>query len=375
MADNTEEIKLFFYRLMALFRKELLATLKDPSTKTILIVPIVVQSMLFGYVATFNLERVPYVCLDQSRGRESAAFLAHLDGSGIFKRKANLENASQIAEYIDSGEALVAVTFDRQFEKNLAAGGTASIQVITDGRNTMTASAAVGYIGRIADAFNLELNGGTPPLSLEVRAWFNPNLTTRWNFLPGLAALLSLIQVMMLSGLSVAREREKGTFDQLLVTPLSPAVILLGKAMPPFIIGLIQSGLVLAICRFWFRIPMAGSAFVIFTTLVIFMLSCVGIGLSISAVSNSMQQVMVYNFMLMMPMVLLSGFATPVRNMPRALQLITYADPLRFALETVRRVYLEGCGISDIAWNFVPMLCIAAVTLPSAAWLFRNRLI
>lgn len=239
----------------------------------------------------------------------------------------------------------------------------------------MTSAAASGYIGRIADAYNARLTGSEPLVSLKTYAWFNPNLITRWNFLPGLAGLLSLIQVMMLSGLSVAREREKGTFDQLLVTPLSPAIILLGKAAPPFIIGLIQSGLVLCICRFWFGIPMAGSFLPIFVSLVIFILSCVGIGLSVSAISGSMQQVMVYCFVLLMPMVLLSGLATPVRNMPRPLQLLTYVNPLRFVLECVRRVYLEGCGVGDIAWNFVPMLCVAAVTLPAAAWLFRNKLV
>lgn len=375
MSEKSSAVRLWLRRLAFLVRKEMLATLKDPATRAILIVPIIVQSLLFGYVATFNLERVPYVCLDQSRSRESAEFLALLDGSGIFKRRANLDSAAQIAPYIDSGEAIAAVVIGRRFASDLARGGQVKIQVITDGRNTMTSAAASGYIGRIAEEFNSRLTGRPPLVSLRTYAWFNPNLITRWNFLPGLAGLLSLVQVMMLAGLSVAREREKGTFDQLLVTPLSPALILIGKAAPPFMIGLLQSCLVLGVCRFWFGIPMAGSFLPIFVSLVIFILSCVGIGLSVSAVSESMQQVMVGCFVLLVPMVLLSGLATPVRNMPRALQLLTYADPLRFVLECVRRSYLEGCGVGDIAHNFVPMLCVAAATMPSAAWLFRHKLI
>jgi len=186
--------------------------------------------------------------------------------------------------------------------------------------------------------------------------------------------MLGLVQVLMLSGLSVAREREQGTFDQLLVTPLSNFQILIGKAVAPILIGIFQSTIVLLICRFFFKIPFAGDFFSLYLTIFVFILSCVGIGLSISAISNSMQQVMVYCFVLLMPMVLLSGMATPVENMPEILQKITYADPMRFALNSVRRIYLEGCNFLDVWENFLPMLIVAAITLPLAGYLFRNNL-
>ena len=183
-----------------------------------------------------------------------------------------------------------------------------------------------------------------------------------------------VLQTLLLTALSVAREREQGTFDQLLVTPLKPLQILIGKALPPMVVGVFQSTLIFLIILFWFQIPMVGSVWLLYLALTMFTLASVGIGLSISAVSLSMQQAMLYTFMLTMPLMLLSGLLTPVRNMPLALQIATYVNPLRFGVDLVRRVYLEGAGFGDVAFNFVPLLAVAAVTLPLAAWLFRHRL-
>ncbi|MBQ9479385.1 MAG: ABC transporter permease [Selenomonadaceae bacterium] len=365
---------MFLRQLQFLIRKEFLTTLKDPKTRAILIVPVFVQSMIFGYVATYDLDRVPYALLDMDRSRASTEFVARLDGSTAFERVRTIMNATEIADCIDSGDAMLVVSIPQEFERELSSGRTATIQVITDGRNSMTASLASGYIGSIAGAFNASRNPRLNCVELRTVAWYNPNLITRWNFLPALVVMLSLVQVLMLGGLSVAREREQGTFDQLLVTPLSPTQILIGKAVVPMMIGLLQSTMVLLICRWWFEIPMAGGLLPMYATIFVFMLSCTGLGLSISAVSASMQQVIVYCLVLIMPMVLLSGMATPVDNMPEALQTLTWANPMRFALDSVRRIYLEGAGMSDVAMNFAPMLAISALTLPIAGWLFRNNL-
>ena len=343
-----------------MIRKELLATLSDPRTKFILIVPVLMQTMLFGYTATYDLDLAPYVVLDMSHSSAAADFETDIDGSPAFRRVRTLSNSNEIADAIDSGEAMLAISIPSDFESKLNRGEASPIQVITDGRNTMTANAASSYVERIAAAFNAER--------------YNPNLITRWTFLPSLIAMLAFNQVLILSGLSVAREREQGTFDQLLVTPISPSIILIGKAAVPVLMGMIQSTLVLLICRFWFQVPMAGNPLTLWTVIFVFTLSCTGIGLSISAISSTMQQVMVYCFLLLMPMILLSGIATPVANMPEILQILTYADPLRFALDSVWRVYLEGVGLSAIAWNFVPMLAVAAVAFPLAGWLFRHNL-
>jgi ABC-2 type transport system permease protein len=358
-------------RLATLVRKEFLSILKDPSTRVILFAPAIMQSLLFGYAATYDLSNVPYVLLDQSHSRAAAEFVAHIDATGVFHRTARVQTQAEMRSAIERGEALIAIHIGQRFEQQLAAGEAAPVQVIADGRNSTSAGAAVGYVTAIAAASS----GQRPRIAVDSRAWFNPNLETRWNVMPALIAALSMLQTLLLTALSVAREREQGTFDQLLVTPLSALHIMIGKAVPPVLIGLAQSTLILCVARFWFGIPMAGSVFTLYAGLIVFTTASVGIGLSISAVSVSMQQAMLYTFVLVMPLMLLSGLTTPVRNMPEWMQIATMANPLRFAIDLVQRVYLEGVGLGVVAHNLFPMFIIGAVTLPLAAWLFRNRLV
>lgn len=368
------KLQAFWRKIKFIIVKEFIATIKDPLTRTVLFVPIIVESILFGYAATFNLNTVPYAVLDQSHSSYATELIAKLDGTGIFERTRTLNSTAQIADAIDSGDAMLVITIPQNFADTLAQGKTADVQLIMDGRNSTTASVAYGYVSDIVTAYNTMLHDGRQPLEVQSISWFNPNLITRWMFIPAMLSLLSLLQVIMLAGLSVAREREQGTFDQLLVTPVSPLEILIGKAVPPILIGLIQITFVLAVSLLWFQIPLAGSVLALYITLTIFLISCVGIGLSISAISDNMQQVMVYCFVLLMPMALLSGFATPVRNMPEVLQYATYANPLRFAIDACRRIYLEGCSLAQVSYDFLPMIVVAAITLPLAAWLFRNKL-
>lgn len=363
----------YFTGTLALFRKELLALFKDPSSRTLLVAPAFLQALLFGYGATFDLTHVPYAVLDQSHAAASTELLARLDGTGVFERVATLGSSDQIAEVIDKGRALLVVSIPPDFEARLAANRQAPLQVILDGRNSSTAGAAAAYVGAVVTAYN-QASGVTAPVTIERRAWFNPDLESRWNLMPALIASLSMLQTLMLAALSVAREREQGTFDQLLVTPLTPLQILIGKALPSILVGLLQSTIILLIILLWFQIPMNGSIWLLYLGLLTFTVSAVGIGLSISAVSLTMQQAMLYTFMVVMPLTLLSGLLTPVRNMPAILQAATYANPLRFGIDIVRRIYLEGATFGDIAFNFLPLLVVAAITLPLAAWLFRNRL-
>lgn len=365
---------IYLAQTLALIRKELVALLKDPANRTLLFAPALVQALLFGYGATFDLTHAPYAVLDLSGGASSREVLARIDGTGVLQRIATLESQSQIAPQIDSGAALLVVVFPPDFESRLAAGTTAPMQVILDGRNSTTAGAASAQIAAIVGAYNAESLGVTSPVTIVRRAWFNPNYESLWNLMPAMIASLSMLQTLMIAALSVAREREQGTFDQLLVTPLRPSQILIGKALPAILVGLAQSTIIFLIILFWFRIPMNGSVPLLYLGLVTFTAAAVGLGLSISAVSLTMQQAMLYTFMLIMPLMLLSGLLTPIRNMPWILQVVTYANPLRFGIDTVRRVYLEGATFHDIAPNFVPLLAVAAVTLPLAAWLFRNRL-
>ena len=375
-----DRLRLFWRHLLFMCQKELLTTLKDRRMRAMMVVPALMQGFLFGYAASYNLDNVPYAVVDEDRSASSRSLLGHFAGSGSFQLVAMPDSPREIGQLIDREEILLAVVIPGDFERKLQQGQAAEVQVIADGRNSSVAGMATGYASRIVAEWNLErmaeatgVKGGQGSVSVESRTWFNPNQITRWIFSPGLIAMIAFVQVLLLAGMSIAREREQGTFDQLLVTPLSPAELLLGKAVPPMLIGLVQSTILFCIARFWFRIPFAGSLATLYLALILFIFSLIGVGLMISAISESMQQVMVYLMVLMMPMVLLSGLATPVINMPEALQYATYADPLRFAVDAVRRIYLEGAAAGDLLGDFVPMLLISAITLPLSGWLFYNR--
>lgn len=360
--------------LLVLVKKEFLIIFSDPANRAILFVPALLQALLYGYAGTYNVNHVDYAVLDQSKGQVSHQLLAHLDGSGIFKRTATLDNNTQIQQVIDERTALAIITIPADFEDKLNQGQASPIQVILDGRNSSTAGMAGAYISSVVGQVNQQHLGTGAALNVETRTWYNPNLESRWGIMPSLIAALSMIQTLLLSSLSVAREREQGTFDQLLVTPYTPIHIMIGKALPPIFVGLMQSTIILLIIMFWFKIPMNGSLGLLYFGLLGFNIATVGVGLSISAISLNMQQAMLFTFFLIMPLMLLSGLLTPVQNMPYLLEMGTYANPLRFGIDLVQRVYLEGATFQQVKGDFIPMLVLAVVTLPLAAWLFRNRL-
>ena len=364
----------WFRYLWVLTRKEFLAILADPANRVTLIAPVFIQAVLFGYAASYDVNHVDYAVLDQSRSQSSQQVLAHLDGSGIFKRTADLQNNQQIQQVINDRTALAVITIPADFEDKLNNQDSSPFQVILDGRNSSTASMAGSYISSVVGQVNQERLGTNSAITVQARTWYNPNVESRWGIMPSLIATLSMMQTLLLSALSVAREREQGTFDQLLVTPYTPTQIMIGKAIPPIIIGVIQSSIILAIILFWFQIPMNGSLALLYFGLFAFNIAVVGVGLSISAIALNMQQAMLYTFFLIMPLTLLSGLLTPVQNMPEVLNWLTYANPLRFGIDLVQRVYLEGASFAQVKWDFVPMLILAIITLPLAAWLFRNRL-
>lgn len=367
-----------FLRILALTRKELLAILKDPKTRTSLFLPPILQCLIYGYVATYDLNDVPYAVLDQDRSAASQELLAGLDGSGVFRRVANLERAADIKDMINERRVVLVVQIDRDFEQRLYSGSQADVQVIADGRNSNTAGTAMGYVGAIVEAFNstwrAEHGQSGPPIRLSTRAWYNPNLETRWHMIPALIGTLTLLQTLLLTGLSVAREREQGTFDQLLVTPFRPSEIMVGKALPSMVVGISQATLVLLVAQLWFRIPFAGSFFTLYAGMSLFVLAAVGIGLLLSSVARTMQQAMLFSFLLLMPFSLLSGLTTPISSMPESLQYLTYLNPLRYAISIAHRVYLEGAGLRLLMPELWPLAVMAAVTLPIASWMFRHRL-
>ena len=365
-------------RILALIHKELLAILKDPRSRVSLFMPPVLQCLIFGYAATYDLSNVPYAVLDQDRSAASHDLLASLDGSGVFHRVAQLRNQTDIKPVIDQETALLVVVIGQDFQRRLAAGLPADVQVIADGRNSNTAGTALGYVGAIVDSFNANWAAShgapAPPLQVTMRAWYNANLETRWYMVPALIGTLTFLQTLLLTAMSVAREREQGTFDQLLVTPFRPFEIMVGKAVPSVLIGLIQATLILLVAQLWFRIPFVGSYVTLYAGLLLFLMAAVGMGLMLSAVVATMQQAMLYAFVVMMPFALLSGLTTPLSNMPKIFQDFTLLNPLRYAIDIAHRVYLEGAGLHQLIPDLWPMAIIATVTLSSAAWLFRGGL-
>jgi ABC-2 type transport system permease protein len=283
-----------------------------------------------------------------------------------------------IAILIDARKALLVVHIGPLFERQLMMGGSAAVQVIADGRNSNTAGTALNYVSNIVDRFNgdwMHDHGGQAvPVQTVARAWYNPNLETRWFMIPGMIGTLTLLQTMMLTAMSVAREREQGTFDQLLVTPFRPFEIMAGKAMPSIVIGTIQATGVLLVAQLWFRIPFVGAYVTLYAGLMLFLLAAVGMGLLISAVSATMQQSMLYSMLLIMPFSLLSGLTTPISSMPRWVQYLTSINPLSYAIDITRRVYLEGAGLGLLSADLWPLALIALLSLSGAAWTFGRRL-
>jgi ABC-2 type transport system permease protein len=321
---------------------------------------------------------VPYAVLDLDRSAASYDLLAGLDGSGVFRRVPGLNRFADIKTFVDERRVLLVIQIDQDFERRLLSGQPADIQVIADGRNSNTAGTALGYISTIVDAFNVrwrEDHGqSAPPIQVAVRAWYNPNLETRWNMIPALIGTLTMLQVLLLTALSVAREREQGTFDQLLVTPYRPSEIMAGKALPSMLIGTVQATNILLVAQLWFHIPFAGSFVTLFAGLTLFLLAAVGIGLLVSSVVATMQQAMLFTFVLLMPFTLLSGLTTPISAMPEMLQNATLINPLRYAIDIAHRVYLEGAGLELLFPDLWPLAVIGVTTLAAASWMFRHRL-
>jgi ABC-2 type transport system permease protein len=365
-------------RILALMIKEFLTLLKDKRSRVVIIVPPMIQLIVFGYAATFDLKHVPFAVFNEDRGAVSRELVAAFRGSPSFEEVGRLAQDKDIAPMIDSKQALLVIRIGPRFSADLLSGRPAPVQIIVDGRNSNTAQLVVNYAQSIVKRFNADWiarHGGSPPPALiETRAWFNPNLESRWFFVPGIVGLLTLLVTMLVTALSVAREREQGTFDQLLVTPLRPGEILLGKALPSFVIGIAEATVIILVAVFWFEVPLLGSLLTLYTGVVLFLLSAIGLGLMISSLAVTQQQGLLGAFFFLVPAIILSGFATPIKNMPYLVQDLTLLNPMRYFMVVLRGVFLEGTPFHLLIQPFVAMASIGVVALTIATWLFRHRM-
>jgi len=364
-------------RLRALIVKEFLAILRDPRGRVILIVPPLVQLLIFSFAATLDVTNAPLAVLNRDAGPWGTELVARITAAPVTGRVLRAGSPAGLERAIEDQQALAAISIGPDFSRDIAAGRPAEVQVILDGRRSNAAQVVYGDLGRIVAALAAETPAGGKAAGRAVtivpQSWFNPALSSQWSMVPGLIGIIALLTGLVVTALSVARERETGTFDQLMVSPLRPAEILVGKAVPPLLIGLAQITLFLAVALWGFRIPFTGSLAGLYLAALVYLLAVIGMGLFISALSSTQQQAILGAFLLMVPMILLSGFATPVDNMPAWLQPLTLADPLRHFLTVIRGVFLRAMPLGAVAAHVWPLALIAAVTLPAAALAFRRR--
>jgi ABC-2 type transport system permease protein len=375
-----------FARIIPIVVKEFLELKRDKGARFLLVVPPIIQMLLFGYAATFEVHHVSTSVLDLDHSQESRELIARFTSSNRFDIVKVAQSQREINETIDSSDAAVALVVHAGFAELLRKGQGAPLQVIVDGTNSNTALIALGYINTIATGFAQDyatdlaqrVQGAQGmrqvQVTVEQRPWFNPDLNGRWFFVPGVIGTLTLVTIVNLTAFAVVREREVGTLEQIMVSPIRPAEFIFGKTIPFFIVGLGEVALVVAVGVLWFQIPFVGSAFVLLLGTALYLLSTLALGLLISTVCTTQQQAFSTNFFVLNPFFILSGFSFPISSMPQVLQWFTYINPLRYYLVVIRGTLLKGVGVSVLWPDFAAMAILAFVLLTLSILRFRKTL-
>mgnify|MGYP000009678941 FL=1 len=365
-----------FHRLWTLIRKELQSLLREPQTRAILILPVLIQVILFPFAATLEVTNATIAIYNEDNGKHSVELTQRFARASAFTHVLLLKSPQEIKPTIDTQKALLLVRFPANFSRNLDTFQQTPMQIILDGRNSNSAQIAANYLQQIVKTYQQELMDGKPKPNnseLVVRNWYNPNLDYKWFVVPSLIAMITTIGVMIVTSLSVAREREQGTLDQLLVSPLTTWQIFIGKAVPALIVATFQATIVLAIGIWAYDIPFAGSLGLFYFTMVIYGLSLVGFGLLISSLCATQQQAFIGVFVFMMPAILLSGYVSPVENMPVWLQNLTWINPIRHFTDITKQIYLKDASLQIVWGSLWPLLVIAATTGSAAYAMFRRK--
>lgn len=366
----------FLHRIRALVLKELQALLGDPSSRALLLMPVMLQLLLFPFAATLDVTNASIAIYNRDAGIPATELVQRFASSSAFTEIIPIRSQKEMEEAIESRSALLAVSIPETFSRELAAGENASVQVLLDGRRSNSAQIAFGYLQGIVDGYmkdRIAAGGKVPPSEIVSRYWYNDNLNYRHFTLANLVAVITTIGALILTALSVAREREQGTFDQLLVSPLTPEMIMIGKAVPAIIVAFFQATIILAAAVFAYHVPFRGSLLLLYVAMFFYALSLVGVGLFISSLCNTQQQAFLGAFSFMMPAMMLSGFASPVENMPYWLQIATLPNPIRHFVEIVKGVFLKDASAGRVFSLIVPLMIIGLGTLSLAAIMFRRK--
>ncbi|MFZ0889223.1 MAG: ABC transporter permease [Candidatus Binataceae bacterium] len=359
-------------RIWHMIVKEFIQLWRDKYARFRLIVPPIIQMLIYGYAATFDVNRVRIAIMDLDHSQESRELLTRFTYSGRFEVGAILEDERELKALIGRSRIPMALGIEPGFSRLLRTGQTAHLQVVLDGTNSNTALIAVGYVNQIATQFAQDyahdriermmpaIAAIVPQVTLQQRPWYNPDLNSQWFFVPGVIGSITLVLVVNLTSFAIVREREIGTLEQIMVTPIRPFELILGKTVPFFIVGLADVVLVAVVGTLWFRVPFRGNPFVLLLGAVLFLLCTLSVGLLISTLSSTQQQAFASGFFFLNPAFTLSGFSFPITSMPKAMRLITYLDPLRYFLVILRGTFLKGVGMS-VLWP--QMLALADLTL------------
>ena len=371
-----------FERLRHMIRKEFIQVFRNSKMRAIVLVMPLVQSMVFGYAVTTDVRQVETAIYDQDQTPESRDLVDRFVHSGYFLVKTQIHSDREIDELIDYGKVAAIIRIPPDFSGKIAAGATATVQIIVDGTDSNTAGVVLNYAGNIVRSDALELlrkrtgshGGEAVGVNLQTRAWFNENLTSRNFYVPGVIAVIVMLVTLLLTSMSVVREKEMGTMEQIVVTPITPLEFILGKTMPSIILGFVNMIFVTLISVFWFDIPVRGSIITLFVANGFYLMTTIGIGLIISTLSETQQQAMMSTFFFYLPAVLLSGFMFPIANMPEVVQAVTYLNPLRYFLVIIRGIFLKGVGVAILWPQIFALLGLGTLVLTLAVKKFRKNL-
>ena len=369
-------------RLLCMIKKEFIQIFRNSKMRAIVLVMPLVQSMVFGYAVTTDVKQVTTAVYDQAQTPESRDLIDRFIHSGYFSVTTAIRSDREMDELIDHGKVAAIIRIPPDFSGKIAAGTTAAVQIIVDGTDSNTAGVVLNYAGSIIrnDAIEILRKRTDSPgretigVNLQTRAWFNDNLTSRNFYVPGVIAVIVMLVTLLLTSMSVVREKEMGTMEQIVVTPITSVEFILGKTMPSIILGFVNMIFVTLISVFWFDIPVRGSIATLFVANGFYLMTTIGIGLLISTISDTQQQAMMSTFFFYLPAVLLSGFMFPIANMPEVVQAFTYLNPLRYFLIIIRGIFLKGVGVAILWPQILALFVLGSLVLTMAVKRFHKNL-
>lgn len=381
-------------RIWEIVKKEFRQVMRDPRMRTVLIVPPIAQSIIFGYAVNMDVEHARIAWVDSDRTVQSRELQASFAGSPSFEITRFLDADAEAGEVLDRGEVMAVVRVLPNFGRDILRGDTASVQLLVDGANSNTASIVQEYARRAVSLYSASVRDRQrnqialartqgrgapiamrlPSIEVRTRVWFNENLVSRNYFVPGVVVNIIALVTLMLTALAIVREKEIGTMEQLIVTPIQPLELMLGKTIPFALLGLVQMVALTILARVLFHVPFRGSGWVLLVSTILFLLTTLGAGLYISTVSRTQQQAMMATFFFFFPALLLNGFAFPIASMPEPVQWITYLNPVRYFMEIVRGVFLKGLGFADLWPQMLAMAVLGVTVIFVSTKRFHKRL-